>query len=126
MTTKKKEVEQEITFLDRPISVRVLGKVFFLNFIPKNDLSDDGIFGHCNMSKQVINIHDGLTPAEEADTVLHEVIHAIDETIGTELTEHQVHHIASGLFGIFQDNPELAAYLAENKAERYIKEKLEW
>lgn len=126
MATRKKAVKPAQKFVDRPFSVRVLGKVFLIAFIPQNPLSNDETFGHCDMAKQVINIHDGLTPTEEADTVLHEVIHAIDETIGTGLTEHQVHHLACGLFGVFQDNPELAEYLAENKGERQIKEILEW
>jgi len=118
----KKPSAKEVSFAERPVCVRVFGKSFFVNFIPQNSLSNTETFGHCDMTNQKINIHEGLTPIEEADTLLHEVIHAIDFTIGTGLTEHQVHHLASGLIGVLQDNEDLCKYLFEDKNVRGVLE----
>jgi len=58
-----------------------------------------------------ITIKDDQHPIEEADTVLHEVIHGIDNIIGLGLEETQVRHLASSLIGVFLDNPEFSQWL---------------
>lgn len=106
----------------RPTTVRLMGRTFLFNYVKGSVLSDDHDFGHIDYYGQVINISDNLTPVEEADTVLHELIHAVDLSMGLELSEHQVHHLATGLIALFQDNPEVALYLAEDKFAKLAKD----
>lgn len=37
-------------------------------------------------------------------TLLHEIIHGIDNAVGTKLTEEQVEALASGLFAVCKEN----------------------
>ena len=108
--------------ISRPEAVRLMGRTFLINYVRGSVLADDTDFGHIDFYSQLINISDNLTPVEEADTVLHELIHAIDLSMGLEMSEHQVHHLATGLIALFQDNPEVALYLAEDKFEKLTKD----
>ena len=106
----------------RPEAVRLMGRTFLINYVKGSVLADQHDFGHIDYYSQVINVADNLTPVEEADTVLHELIHAIDLSMGLEMTEHQVHHLATGLIALLQDNPELGSYLTEDKFEKLVKD----
>ena len=106
----------------RPEAVRLMGRTFLFNYVKGSVLADQHDFGHIDFYNQVINVADGLTPVEEADTVLHELIHAVDLSMGLEMSEHQVHHLATGLIALFQDSPEVAIYLAEDKFKKLAKD----
>lgn len=107
--------------ISRPEAIRLMGRTFLFNYVKGSVLSPDDTFGHIDVYGQVICISDDLTPVEEADTVLHELIHAVDLTMGLDMTEHQVHHLATGLIALFQDNPELGAYFCEDKFQKLVK-----
>lgn len=107
--------------ISRPEAIRLMGRTFLFNYVKGSVLSPDDTFGHIDVYGQVICISDDLTPVEEADTVLHELIHAVDLTMGLSMTEHQVHHLATGLIALFQDNPELGSYLCEDKFQKLVK-----
>jgi hypothetical protein len=61
-----------------------------------------------------IELRPGLKPVEQRDTVVHELFHAIDQFLVLGMSERQVRLLATALVGIFQDNPEFAAYVTEN------------
>lgn len=107
--------------ISRPEAIRLMGRTFLFNYVKGSVLAPDDAFGHIDVYGQVICISDDLTPVEEADTVLHELIHAVDLTMGLDMTEHQVHHLATGLIALFQDNPELGAYFCEDKFQKLVK-----
>jgi hypothetical protein len=90
-----------------PKTVRIFGRDFPISF--ENLV---GVFGLCFPSEQHIKIQKGLTQVEEVDTVLHEVIHAIDYQMNLDMTELQVRGLATGLIGVFSDNPKFASYVA--------------
>lgn len=89
-------------------SLRILGKNFQILWEEK--VADDAI-GMCETHLQRIAMMKGLPLETEQDTLLHEVIHAIDETVGLSLTEQQVIALASGLLAVFKDNKEFTEYL---------------
>lgn len=92
-----------------PNSVRVLGRTYRISF---EDLHGHA-FGFCQPNQQVILIQPGMIEDEEKDTVLHEVIHAVDYLMQLGLTEDQVRSTATGLYAVMKDNPKLATYLFE-------------
>lgn len=98
----------------RPPSVRIFGRVYPVVYVKDSPLGLTNM-GQCNDAKQVIHVQDGLTPIEESDTVLHEVIHGIDYVTGLGLEERQVRGLAAALIGLFQDNPQFAQYLIQEK-----------
>lgn len=104
----------------RPHKVRIFGREYSINFHAFSHLNDSDL-GNCNNIYHTINIADGLSPMEEADTVLHEVLHAIAWAMhlefGCESTEERiVAAFATGIMGVLQDNPRLAEYLAHPRS----------
>jgi hypothetical protein len=96
----------------RPSHVRVLGRNYALLF----DHDDPDECGKCEVPDHEINIRDGMPPVEEADTVLHEIMHAVWEhmDIGHRRVEESVvRKLATGLTQVFQDNPALVQYLVD-------------
>ena len=90
-----------------PKLVRVLGRdipVVVMEELPK-------AFGEYDYETQIVRIQAGQQPAFEADTLLHELIHAIDDVMQLGMRERQVHCVASGLIALFKDNPEVIEYL---------------
>ena len=90
-------------------SLRILGKNFEILWV--DEVAEDAI-GMCETHRQRIVMMKGLPLETEQDTLLHEVIHAVDETMGSGLTEQQVVALASGLLAVFKDNhKEITEYL---------------
>lgn len=113
-----------MTVVKRPESVRLMGRTYDIKYVPGSALADGHDFGQIIYPLHTVFILDGQTPVEEADTVLHELIHAIDLTMGLDMSEHQVHHMATGLMALFQDNPEIAKYFAEDKFKTKAKKQI--
>lgn len=110
------ESEEEKTV--RPSSVRIFGRNYAFNYVPEfMGLQECGTTDNHNL---LINIKEHQLPIEEADTVLHEVLHAIEYTMDLDLKEHQVRALATGLLGVFQDNPKFAKYIIEQRTSLSI------
>lgn len=90
-----------------PDSVTVLGREVTIEAMPMT-WEDDGEF---DPNAVHIRVKHGQVAIEEADTVLHETIHAIDYWLDLEMSERQVRVLATALIGVFQDNPEFAEYV---------------
>lgn len=94
-----------------PKKIRVFGKDFSVGKAYLEQGFQD--CGQTDEGKLSILIRDGQPKIEEADTLLHESIHAIDFVMDLELTERQVRLLATGLIGVFQDNPEFAEFVTK-------------
>jgi hypothetical protein len=92
-----------------PEIVDVLGKKFTIKILTPDEIEDCD--GYMELAAQVIAIR--LQPANDYnhDTMLHEIIHAIDETLGLGMKEKQVHQLAVGITAVLKQNPELTAWL---------------
>lgn len=106
----------------RPAHIRILGKPYKIEFVPLEhsglrDSPDDQDPGMGRMSpeQQEIFIRTGQPLESEQDTVLHEIIHGVDETLGLQLNEYQVTVLATGLLAVLKDNPGLRTYLCAKK-----------
>lgn len=100
----------------RPAFVRIMGKKYAILY----DL-DSGDYGQFDAEEAEISIRDGVSPVEEADTVLHEILHAVwfNMDIGNKkIEEHVVRKLATGLTQVFQDNPALVQYLVDAGAHQ--------
>lgn len=92
----------------RPERIRILGKPFAVKW---TDGLDADLVGECDTDKQVITILDGQPLESSQDTLLHELIHAVDEAVDSGLKETQVKRLATGLLAVLKDNPRLVAFL---------------
>lgn len=101
--------------MKRPERLKIIGKRFTAQYVAGAPL-DDGLNGECDSDKQQILVRDGQPLESEQDTLLHEVLHAIDEAMGLKLKEAQVKGAATGLLAVLKDNPALVAYLRRKHA----------
>jgi hypothetical protein len=92
-------------------TVRILGKPWTYRHVPAQ-LGED-LFGHFDARRCEVHIFGEQDPAQEADTILHETLHAIDFTLNLGLSEHQVHALAGALYALLADNPHLVARLLQ-------------
>jgi hypothetical protein len=77
-----------------PFTINILGVEFRVVF---SDKLDPPHVGECNAMKCVIKIHPGLCKAAARSVLLHEVIEAINETLGLKLMHSQICGLEAGL-----------------------------
>jgi hypothetical protein len=97
-------------------SIKIFGKPFRVEFL--EDEFESHTLGLCRSIDNSITILADMSPAEELDTVLHELLHAICHVMNVpfqnqDAEETVVHMMGTGLAGVFLDNPSLLAYIAE-------------
>lgn len=96
-------------------SLNILGKPFRIEWLDELD----GALGETYTHKQMIKMQKGTPPDTERETLLHEVIHAVDESLALQLTEHQVHALACGLYAVLRDNePVITKYYGTTRTSR--------
>lgn len=89
-----------------PSSLKIVGREYE---VVKVEECDD--VGGVDFENSAIVIKDGQQKLLEADTLLHESLHIIDEIFQLELTERQVYCITSGIIALLRDNPALISYI---------------
>jgi hypothetical protein len=91
-----------------PSSVVILGRVYNID---QKDFIDGDLLGQCDSDALKITIKKNQPAVLEADTLLHEILHAIDDAMQTKMKERQVHCTATGLLALFKDNPDFVKYM---------------
>jgi len=91
-----------------PSSVVILGRVYNID---QKDFIDGDLLGQCDSDALKITIKKNQPEILEADTLLHEILHAIDDAMQTKMKERQVHCTATGLLALFKDNPDFVKYM---------------
>lgn len=97
----------------RPTSVSILGKEFEIRYMEKVDSDDSS--GECCSDEQIIKIRNKHPFEGIRDTLLHEVIHAVEESLLLKMNEKQVHALAVGLLQVFRANEHFVKFLTEKK-----------
>lgn len=118
-------VEQEIqSYKDfRPTSLVFLGRNMSIQFIEEGPWGADA-YGDFYPKEQRIRVLEGLTPIEELDTFLHEVIHMVmfymHIMMGNVDEEMITHRLATGLSSVFAENPQVSDYITAISATSTI------
>lgn len=101
--------------LYRPENLVFMGRNISVQFLEEGPWGSDA-FGDFYSKEQRIRILEGLTPVEEMDTFLHEVIHMIMYymriMMGQVDEEMITHRLATGLSSVLVENPHVAEYIA--------------
>lgn len=99
--------------MTHPKSIRVLGRNVEIVRRPKKAMPNH--VGSWHSLRMRINVREGQLPHDEADTLLHEVLHAILHCQGRENggdeEETYVRAIATGLLVVLRENPEFTKWL---------------
>ncbi|MGI9486268.1 MAG: hypothetical protein ACR2RF_10405 [Geminicoccaceae bacterium] len=104
---------------DLPKTVRIGYADYRVQPWPHHEAAAAGRYGECSSYELVIRIDDGLldrSPLKAADTMLHEILHAIYWVYGVEdedKEERLVGMMASALTQVWRDNPQVVAWLNE-------------
>lgn len=72
--------------------------------------------GMCEASKCLISVDPSCALEQQKDTLLHEVLHAIDHEMDTNMRERQIRLQATGLLHFMRSNPEVIRWLCETDA----------
>ena len=76
---------------------------------PKEDLitASERFYGQILYDKSKILLKADVSEEQKRNTLLHEIIHAVDEAYNIELSEKQVDTLGNALMAVFIDNPDL-------------------
>lgn len=90
-----------------PSLLNIVGREYNVVKIEEYDEQVGGV----DFATSTIVVKDGQQKLLEADTLLHESLHVIDEIFQLELTERQVYCITSGIIALLRDNTDLMPYI---------------
>jgi|WetSurMetagenome_2_1015567.scaffolds.fasta_scaffold767262_2 hypothetical protein len=82
-------------------SIRILGIEYALE---SKKFNDEEQFGESCEQTCIISIRDNLNKDVFEETLLHEIIHQIDDRLNLGMTENQVHCISVGLYCVSKEN----------------------
>ena len=88
--------------------LNILGRYWKLVWTP--DLSE---YGHCQPEALTIRVNSTVPQQHQQDTLLHEVMHAIESFYDIDIGEENVRRMASALLTVLQANPQLVRYLTK-------------
>lgn len=100
-----------------PKSVRVGCYEFRIEVHEADDAEADGAFGHMNPISQKIRLRPGMTPQNLANTLLHEIMHAIhwfhacNPDCSADIEEEYTLKGTNGLCAFWQDNPKTMTWI---------------
>lgn len=84
--------------------MKILGHRYEVRY---GDLSGEEYRGRCHTRKNVLEIGTDIAVSHREDTLLHEMLHAIDDVLSLGLDEQQVVRLAAGLHAVIIDNPDI-------------------
>jgi hypothetical protein len=96
------------------MNLKIGAILYGVEFVP--DLSDDKgkIDGQISYGQAKIRISKSLNEQVQAQTLLHEIIHGIEEHSGRqELKEPVINTLAYGIYQVLRDNPELVKMITK-------------
>ncbi len=91
-------------------AIRILGRRYTLKLVPKSAL-EPRLVGAVDHASGEIEICESLAPDMRRETVLHEVLHAIEHIMGLENDERHVIAVSAALWAIAQANPEAMRWM---------------
>ena len=104
--------------MKQPNRIKVGYKYFDVEFHATSHDLEPGYSGMCQHMKQKIIVTDSLSPAKQANTLLHETLHAICNEYeifdDDNLEERAVTCLANGLCLLIQENPETIKWIIVN------------
>jgi hypothetical protein len=104
-----------------PASIVVGPHVYRVVMVPAGVLADSGSAGTTNPQALTIAVCEEQARSQLADTLLHELAHALVASVGLDedVEERVCLALGPGLLGLLRGNPELVAYVtARDSVER--------
>lgn len=96
--------------MNPPEYVWILGAEYDV-VIRDDDHFGEAYHGTYDSRHQQINLYANLPDTRMAETLLHEVVHALDDALDLGLEERQVQVLSRGLFTVLRDNRDFGEML---------------
>ncbi len=93
-----------------PRTLIILGKTYRLVDKRPHEIPlppDSFWYGQIRHDLGLLAVNPTITPAQQGDTVLHETLHALAESLRLSVSENTVHRLAQGLHSTMTGNPVL-------------------
>ena len=90
-----------------PSELQLFGKVWQIKFTKIKDLGD------CEVVLNRIRVNPKQSADSRRDTLLHEIVHAVEHELLLNMTEKQVSRLATGLLSMLRTNPGVVDFLLE-------------
>lgn len=103
-------------------TLRLIGKRHRVQWDCEQLTDDSGneLDGAFDRQKKIIEIAAGQTHDDERETLLHEMLHALEVQMDAEIPEGKLRQLAVGLYASLKDNPKLVAYLLEEEEDEHV------
>jgi hypothetical protein len=102
----------------RPKRLTLIGKRHRIEWDCDLREGDDVLIsGYFHLSKKLIQVAAGQTHDDERETLLHEILHALEVQMDAEIPEPKLRQLAVGLYAALKDNPKLVTYLLEEEVD---------
>ena len=89
-----------------PTVLSVIGKRYAVEW-----KDSEGDYGETFADQCRIEVRTTQCHQQQADTLLHEAMHAVDHELHCGMTEPQIRRMATGLLALLRDNPALVVFL---------------
>lgn len=83
-------------------SLTIFGKPYQVQYV--DNINDGDQFGEINTGTGIISVLNTSSAQMQEETLLHEIIHAIDEDMGIGLNEKQVQRLSVSLYAVLKEN----------------------
>jgi len=107
------KMPETISVTDMPGPVKIGPWVYKVEVWHTHSANSANRFGECERSTRTIRVDNSYGPRQTAETLLHELLHAIYDTWCVDETDNEertVRAITLGLSSVFVNNPGLAAW----------------
>jgi hypothetical protein len=92
----------------RPERFRLFGKLYSIEWGPEATKDD---YGEQIDLELKVRVCTNLPPDQERESLLHELLHAIDGALDIDRPEREHNLRSLGLYDLFKSNPGLAGYI---------------
>ena len=97
-----------ITGVEPPKQIKILNLTYEIRWVDRQIEAATDSHGFCDVSEQLIVVNGDQKPEAVADTLLHEIMHALFDALalaGEQTEERLVRLLSTGLCTVLQDNP---------------------
>lgn len=102
--------------MNRPTHIRLLGvSIPLIVSNSKPEDPEEEVFGMWDGNEMTITLNDECGEVQERTTVMHELVHAIDDFLYLELSHQEVYVLSQVLYQVLIDNPKFVDYLLHFK-----------
>lgn len=90
-----------------PESVKILYKKYNIEIVDNLHDESNDLYGQIEYIQQEIRLNSGSSEEQQKATLIHEVIHGLDEMYNIGLKEKQVEKLGNAFYMLIRDNPDM-------------------